>query len=327
MRRAALLLAATIVIAAGSTACGSTPSPTVEAAPSTSVPSTTVSAAADPPTRERGRDRQVVDATVRPVAADRPVALADQIVAAERAIRDPATSPDQLAGWGHTQQVAYAALAARPRWDDKVARRVPDDLQLALAGNLSARRTSAALLPTEPATELPAWRIVAPEPTEDLLAHYRDAEAATGIEWEYLAAINLMETRMGRIVGDSSAGAQGPMQFLPATWEEDGIGRGDIYDPADAIAAAARYLVRRGGPADMAEALYGYNNSDSYVNAVEQYAAILRDDPRAYHGFHQWQVYYATAEGAVWLQEGYDQSEPISVLAYLADHPAAAPTP
>ncbi len=34
--------------------------------------------------------------------------------------------------------------------------------------------------------------------------------------WYYLAAINLIETRMGRIDGLSTAGAQGPMQFLPA---------------------------------------------------------------------------------------------------------------
>ncbi len=75
----------------------------------------------------------------------------------------------------------------------------------------------------------------------------------------------------------------------------------------------------------MDTALYGYNNSDAYVEAIEQYARVLRDDPQAYRGFHQWQVYYATAEGAIWLQEGYAQDEPVPVLDYLAEHPEAGP--
>ena len=59
--------------------------------------------------------------------------------------------------------------------------------------------------------------------------------------------MNLVETGMGRIDGISVANAQGPMQFLPTTWAEAGIGQGNIRDPHDAIQAAARYLVRRGG--------------------------------------------------------------------------------
>ncbi len=45
----------------------------------------------------------------------------------------------------------------------------------------------------------------------------REAEAATGVGWNYLAAVNLIETRLGSIAGTSTAGAQGPMQFLPST--------------------------------------------------------------------------------------------------------------
>ena len=63
---------------------------------------------------------------------------------------------------------------------------------------------------------------------------YRKAEAATGIPWEVLAAVNLVETGMGRIDGISVANAQGPMQFLPSTRAERGIGKGDIRDPHDA---------------------------------------------------------------------------------------------
>ncbi|MGI9601155.1 MAG: transglycosylase SLT domain-containing protein [Acidimicrobiales bacterium] len=311
-----------LLVAAG---CGSSASSAVV---ETTVAVTTTTETAPPSTTVALVDVEIdVAVDQRPTAATEPAPLADQIATAEAAVRDPDTEADDRAAFGHLQQVAYAALAARPEWDAEVLESVPDHLHVAVEANLSARRTSKALLPTEPATDLPAWRIIAPESAENLLGYYREAETQTGIEWEYLAAINLMETRMGRIIGDSSAGAQGPMQFLPTTWAGEGIGEGDIYDPADAVAAAARYLVRRGGPDDMATALYGYNNSDSYVNAVEQYATVLRDDPRAYHGYHEWQVYYATAEGTVWLQEGYDQTTPIPAVDYLAAHPEAAPNP
>ena len=118
------------------------------------------------------------------------------------------------------------------------------------------------------ADTLPAWRIVAPAPAEDLLRYYKRGERAFGIGWEYLAAINLVETGMGRIRGTSVAGAQGPMQFLPTTWAR--WGRGDIQDPADSIMAAARYLAHDGGarPARLDDALFRYNNDTRYVRGV-----------------------------------------------------------
>ena len=60
----------------------------------------------------------------------------------------------------------------------------------------------------KPSDTLPAWQIVRPLPAEQLLAYYHEAEAATGVPWYYLASINLIETRMGRIHGLSTAGAR-----------------------------------------------------------------------------------------------------------------------
>ena len=127
----------------------------------------------------------------------------------------------------------------------------------------------------DPARPLPRWRIVAPEPPAVLLAHYKEAGAANGVPWQYLAAIHLVETRMGRIRGDSVAGARGPMQFIPSTWEIYGQG-GDIESTADAIPAAARLLADRGAPGNMARALHAYNNSDRYVRAITLYARADR---------------------------------------------------
>ena len=156
----------------------------------------------------------------------------------------------------------------------------------------------------EPRTSLPPWRIVAPAPVDELLGYYKEAEADLGVPWYYLAAIHLVETRMGRIRGNSEANAQGPMQFLPATWEQYGNG-GDIQSNKDAIAAAARYLKRNGAPGDMRNAVWNYNHDFRYVDAVLAYGDRMRDDERAYYGYHQWQVYYVTTVGDIWLPEGY----------------------
>jgi membrane-bound lytic murein transglycosylase B len=221
--------------------------------------------------------------------------LASTITAAETAIRSPATPPSELPALGQSQQQAYRTLVAHPEWDAEVLALVPERLRATVQANVAAGRDLAALTPPPPpGTPLPKWRIVAPDPADQLVLLYKAAGAAAGgVPWEYLAAIHLVETRMGRIKGDSTAGAQGPMQFIPSTWDIYGRG-GDITSNRDSIFAAARYLRATGAPSDMARALRAYNNSARYVRAVTAYARQIEADERAYLGYHAWQVYYGT---------------------------------
>ena len=155
---------------------------------------------------------------------------------------------------------------------------VPAKLRSTVRANVASRREFRAMHSVL-SDELPAWRIVAPAPAEQLLRFYKRGERAFGIGWEYLAAINLVETGMGRIRGTSVAGAQGPMQFLPTTWAK--WGRGDIQDPGDSIMAAARYLAHDGGarPGRLDDALFRYNNSNHYVRGVTHLAKVMERRP------------------------------------------------
>jgi hypothetical protein len=167
---------------------------------------------------------------------------------------------------------------------------------------------------------LPAWRIDPPAPGDELLSYYRQSESESGVGWNYLAAINLIETRLGSIVGVSTAGAQGPMQFLPSTFAAYGRG-GDISSPRDSIMAAGRYLAANGFANDRDHAIYGYNHAHHYVQAVDQYAALIAADPAAFAAYYRWDVYYYTTAGAVLLPIGYAATSPIPVGDYLATHP------
>jgi len=239
-----------------------------------------------------------------PVAGSDPDALALQIVTAERAIRDPRVTGVDLAWFGHLQQLTYRRLAARPEWHDAVLGGLPADIRAAATANADATADLRATV--VPGADLPTtWRIVEPAPLDDLARYYREAEAEFGIPWSYLAAIHLVETRMGRIRGTSVAGAQRPMEFMPATWER--YREGDVNSDRDAIRAAARYLRANGAPGSMANALFRYNQSQRYVRAVTAYAEVMRADPDAYRGYYQWQVYYLTTRGDILLPVGYGQ--------------------
>ena len=268
---------------------------------------------ATPEVAGKGKDRP---ASGRPGTAKQALAA---LVTSEQTIADPATRPRELVRAARVQQLAYRELGAHPAWDAKVRTGLPRSLRGVVRDNVASRREFRAMH-RELSDTLPAWRIVAPAPAEDLLRYYKRGERAYGIGWEYLAAINLVETGMGRIRGTSVAGAQGPMQFLPSTWAK--WGHGDIQDPADAIMAAARYLAHDGGARGrLAQALWRYNNSDHYVRGVSLLAKVMQRRPRAFYGYYHWDIYYLTSRGDVRLPVGYDRDRPVPVARWLATHP------
>ena len=247
-----------------------------------------------------------------------PTQVAEGLVADEKALRDPSTPEAALLAAAHRQQAAYRAIGRHPEWDAVVEALVPPSLMSAYGHNVDARRQLTAM--ARPRDTLPAWRIQAPAPPEELLGYYREAEATTGVGWNYLAAINLIETHFGSVDGVSTAGAQGPMQFMPSTFAGFGEG-GDIRSPRDSIMAAGRYLAANGFVADSDRAIYRYNNADQYVRAVNDYAAVLAADPAAFAAYYRWDVYYYTTAGDVLLPIGYVATSRIPVDDYLAIHP------
>ena len=222
----------------------------------------------------------------------------------ERALRTDDADPARRLPLGWEQQLAYGAISQHPEWFDEVVAAVPAEIVPIVAANRAAAQelTSPDLGPTP--TSPPDWTILAPPPTAELIGYYKEAEGLFGVRWEYIAAIHFVETRMGRIRGNSSAGAQGPMQFIPSTWAAYGNG-GDINDNRDAIIAAGRYLAASGGATNIDRALYAYNPSNHYVAAIKHYAGVMIADPRAYDGYYAWQVYVTTTAGTMWLPEGW----------------------
>jgi glucose/arabinose dehydrogenase/soluble lytic murein transglycosylase-like protein len=250
-----------------------------------------------------------------------PTVAADQLAQAEATIRDPGAAEADLASAAHIQQLAYRRLGRQPELYDMIIGRAPAELREVVRLNLDTRN-QLAQIPGSPLKDtLPAWRIIEPAGQDALMSFYREAEAQFGVGWNYLASVNLIESALGRIQGLSSAGAQGPMQFMPATWEGYGAG-GDINSPHDSILAAARYLAANGfADGNMDGALYRYNNSTSYVNAIKDIAAVLALDPRAFAGYYRWEVFYVTTLGDVHLPLGYETPERIPAADYIAAHP------
>ncbi len=192
------------------------------------------------------------------------------------------------------QQRLYRVLARRPALARATLRRLPASVRP--EAEAIVRATAEVFAHANPVPPSYPIRTRAPLPAETLLRAYRDGQRRFGVPWQVLAAVNYVETKFGRVVSQSSAGARGPMQFLPSTWRAYGLG-GDIHDPHDAILGAANYLHASGAPGDIRGALYRYNPVPEYVDAVATYAAAIRRDPRLYYAMYCWQVFVLTTRG------------------------------
>jgi Transglycosylase SLT domain len=119
------------------------------------------------------------------------------------------------------------------------------------------------------------------------LVWYRAAaRTCPGLTWEVLAGIGTMESGNGQSSargvhrGKNRAGAEGPMQFEPATFAEYAV-RADPavkltpYNPEDAIFTAARMLCVNGGGSArrLKGAIFAYNHARWYVRDVLAIAA------------------------------------------------------
>ena len=134
----------------------------------------------------------------------------------------------------------------------------------------------------------------------NFLYWYKRVGQQYGVPWTILAGIGTVESDNGQTTlpgvhsGQNGFGAAGPMQIgiegaSGNTWggapihpasqvvagvatDEDGDGIANVYDPADAIAGAAKYLLEFNVQANPSAAIFAYNHLQSYVQSVLMYA-------------------------------------------------------
>jgi soluble lytic murein transglycosylase-like protein len=170
---------------------------------------------------------------------------------------------------------------------------VPRDLQKVSRDLLAAQRE---LYRLTPPIGVHAIKVAHARPAPELLSYYREAQRRFKIPWNVLAAVNFVETKFGKLRSASAAGAQGPMQFMPATWRRYGLG-GNVQDAHDAILGAANYLHASGAPQNLRNALHHYNPSRAYVDAVIRYARRIGADRTMFYALYSWQVFVKTPRG------------------------------
>lgn len=232
-----------------------------------------------------------------PARAAPPQELAQQLIGNDAALRaaidawraegDPPSSapPDAVTGPARFLQGRVRFLAKHPR----VAKRTIGLLPGALRAHVRHLVAAARKLTKLSGGKRRKLKTGEPPPVSELVGYYEKANRLYGIAPHYLAAIHHVETKFGRVKSHSTAGAKGPMQFIPSTWRIYGKG-GNIQNPHDAILAAARLLRANGAPRSYARALYAYNPSKLYVVAVTRYAKRIASDPYVLLYLYSWDV-------------------------------------
>jgi hypothetical protein len=191
-------------------------------------------------------------------------------------------------------------VVKHPEWQSAVLGGLPDDVRTVAQANLDAGNALTASDLGPPLPSLPDWTILVPKSVDELVGYYKEAEAGTGIPWPYFAAIHFVETKTGRIRGNSTAGA-GPMQFIPSTWPYTAKG---ISTTTTMPSVPPRYLQaaaagRHGQSDPRAQPERCLCHGDPAVRGV------IMADPRAFDGYHAWQVYVSTVDGTTYLPEGW----------------------
>jgi membrane-bound lytic murein transglycosylase B len=194
--------------------------------------------------------------------------------AAARAWDGTGQAPEDLTLLALREQRLVLRLADRPGLIRRVLRALPAAERGTVRDEVFADRALTRLSAGWPIKR--RFKTGKPLPARRLWAYYGAAKRRFGVSRSLLAAVNLVESQFGRLRNESVSGAQGPMQFMPATFASygvDGDGDGDreITDPADAIFSAAHYLCANGAGRDAestARAIWHYNHADWYVALV-----------------------------------------------------------
>jgi membrane-bound lytic murein transglycosylase B len=213
--------------------------------------------------------------------------------ALSRWVRDGGRPPDDVVLYALYQQRIYRLLIRDERLARLTFARLPRSLVGVSRDLVLAQRELYRLTPGIPARTI---RVGSAAPATVLLAYYRDAQRRFGVAWNVLAAVNFVESKFGKLRSASAAGAQGPMQFMPATWRRYGLG-GNVHDPHDSIVGAANYLRASGAPGDLRRALHAYNHSAAYVDAVLRFARRIGSARTMFYALYNWQVFVKTPQG------------------------------
>jgi membrane-bound lytic murein transglycosylase B len=219
---------------------------------------------------------------------------ADLRVAVTRWTPKPAPAPRDVVLGALYEQRLYRLLARDAKLAEETTPLLRPRLRATTRDLLVAHRELYRLTPPLPSRAKVKVGPAAPAPT--LLAYYREGQRRFSVPWDVLAAVNFVESKFGKLRNASASGAQGPMQFMPATWARYGLG-GNVHDVHDAILGAANYLHSSGAPRKMRRALHSYNPSPAYVDAVLRYARTMRTDRAMFYELYNWQVFLKTPRG------------------------------